>query len=307
MARPAVSFDEVKNAAEALMAEQQKPTLRAIRERIGSGSPNTIHRHWTAWQATQKPTARALPEPNPRLLSALGAELSKVAEEASAEAHAELAIALSDLGEYATRAEAMEAEMERLQEQIGQLASERDTFAGKASEQAEEIARLQQEAEREREDMASVRRTLAQAELRLEAVPRLEREMAELRGQLEQSRAARVEADKSAAVAEAQRAGEQAARQQAEARLARAEEREQQTRQELTDAIAAHQVTRDRLVEAVGTGSAAQAELKQRRAQDEARGTQAPEAVAEGGRTAGGSARSKRGTPPADKSQDDAK
>ncbi|WP_416047323.1 DNA-binding protein [Cupriavidus basilensis] len=272
MARPGISYEEVKAAAEELVAEQQKPTLRAVRERLGGGSPNAIHRHWTAWQGRQKPPTRTLPEPNPRLLAALGAELSKVAEEAGAEANAELGVALRDLAEYAARGEAMEAELTKLQEQLAQLASERDTLAGKASEQADEISRLQQEAERGREEMASVRRILAQAELRLEAVPRLEREAGDLREQLEQARAARVEAEKLAAVAEAQRAGEQAAQLQAEARLVRAEEREQQSRKDLADAIAAHQLTRERLVESVGLASAAQAELKQYRVQDDAKG-----------------------------------
>lgn len=116
-----------------------------------------------------------------------------------------------------------------------------------------------------------MRRILAQAELQLEAVPRLKREAADLREQLEQAQAAGVEAGKLAAVAEAQRAGEQASQQHAEARLARTEEREQQICKDLADAIAAHQVTRERLVESVGLASAAQAELKQRRVQDDAK------------------------------------
>ena len=305
MARPGISYEEVKAAAEELVAEQQKPTLRAVRERLGGGSPNAIHRHWTAWQGRQKPAARALPEPNPRLLAALGAELSKVAEEAGAEANAELAVALRDLAEYAARGEAMEAELTKVQEQLAQLASERDTLAGKASEQAEEISRLQHEAERGREEMASVRRFLAQAELRLEAVPRLEREAADLREQLELARTARVEAEKSAAVAEAQRAGEQAAQRQAEARLARAEEREQQTRKDLADAIAAHQLTRERLVESVGLASAAQAELKQRRVQDDAKGASPGEPSGEAEKTGGTSTRARK-VSTAGKSSDDA-
>lgn len=150
-----------------------------------------------------------------------------------------------------------------------------------------------------------MRRVLTQAELRLEAVPRLEREAADLRGQLELARTARVEAEKSAAVAEAQRAGEQAAQQQAEARLARAEEREQQTRKDLADAIAAHQATRERLVESVGLASAAQAELKQRRVQDDAKGASLGEPSGEAEKTGGTGTRARK-VPTAGKSRNDA-
>ena len=110
MARQGLTYEQVAAVADILVAEQVKPTLSALRERLGSGSMNTIHRHFTAWQGKQKPSPRKLSEPNPRLLSALGAELSKVAEEASADAHAELQSALSELAALAANGEALEAD-----------------------------------------------------------------------------------------------------------------------------------------------------------------------------------------------------
>ena len=56
-----------------------------MRERLGTGSMNTIHRHLVTWQGQQKPAARKIGDPNPRLLAALGTEFSRVAEDAAAE------------------------------------------------------------------------------------------------------------------------------------------------------------------------------------------------------------------------------
>lgn len=227
MARIGIAYEVVAAAADALLAEGRKTTLAAVRERIGSGSMNTIHRHSTIWQGRQKPVPRKLSEPNTRLLSAL------------------------------------EAERDALAEQLLQITTERDTLAGKSAGQSAEIERLlTQDAERERDDAAVVRRMLAQAELRLEAVPRLEEELVQLRAQLAAEQTARTEADKMAAVAEARRAAAEAAQAQAEARLASAEQREGRVRVELAEAQAAHQSTRERLTEAVGVAAGAQAELK---------------------------------------------
>ncbi|MDW3688363.1 DNA-binding protein [Cupriavidus sp. CV2] len=265
MARIGIAYEVVAAAADALLAEGRKATLAAVRERIGTGSMNTIHRHWTIWQGHQKPVPRKLSEPNTRLLSALGSELSKVAEEAASEADAALAQAMHEPSVYSANGEALEAERDALAEQLLQITTERDTLAGKAAGQSAEIERLTQDAERERDATAVGRRMLAQAELRLEAVPRLEEELVQLRAQLVAEQTVRTEADKMAAVAEARRAAAEAAQAQAEARLASAEQREGRVRVELAEAQAAHQSTRERLTEAVGVGAGAQAELKARR------------------------------------------
>jgi DNA repair exonuclease SbcCD ATPase subunit len=262
MARIGIAYEVVAAAADALLAEGRKVTLAAVRERIGTGSMNTIHRHWTIWQGHQKPVPRKLAEPNTRLLSARGSELSKVAEEAASEAEAALAQAMHELSVYSANGEALEAERDALAEQLLQITTERDTLAGKSAGQSAEIERLTQDAEREREDTAVVRRMLAQAELRLEAVPRLEEELVQLRAQLAAEQTARTEADKTAAVAEARRAAAEAAQAQAEVRLASSEQREGRVRVELAEAQAAHQSTRERLTEAVGVAAGAQAELK---------------------------------------------
>lgn len=270
MARQGISYDQVADAAQALVAEQIKPTLSAVRERLGSGSMNTIHRHLSTWQGQQKPAARKLGEVNPRVLAALGTEISRAADDAAADAEAALAQAMAENAVLASTGEALEAERDALTRDLQQVATERDKLAGKAAEQAAEIDRLNAEAERERAELASVRRALAQVELRLEAVPHLERDLSELRTQLATEQAARVVADRAAAVAEAQRDAAETARMQANERLAHAESRESQVRKQLSEAQTAHERTREKLTEVVGLEAGARAELRMLREQVEA-------------------------------------
>ncbi|MDB0543320.1 DNA-binding protein [Ralstonia solanacearum] len=270
MARQGISYEQVADAAKALVAEQLKPTLSAVRERLGSGSMNTIHRHLTAWQGQQKPAARKLGELNPRVLAALGSEISRAADDAAADAEATLAQVMSENAVLASTGEALEGERDALAQELQQVATERDKVAGKAAEQAAEIDRLNMEAERERAELASVRRALAQVELRLEAVPHLERDLSELRTQMAAEQTARVAADRAAAVAEAQRDAADTARMQANERLVSAEAREHQVRTQLAEAQAAHERTREKLTEVVGLEAGAQAELRMLREHVEA-------------------------------------
>ena len=50
MARVGITFEQVAAAADALVGEGQSPTIKAVRERLGTGSPNTIHAHLVQWR-----------------------------------------------------------------------------------------------------------------------------------------------------------------------------------------------------------------------------------------------------------------
>ena len=58
MARPGISYEQVATVADALVGQGEKPSIQRIRERLGTGSPNTIHRHLKTWRAAQAPTER---------------------------------------------------------------------------------------------------------------------------------------------------------------------------------------------------------------------------------------------------------
>ena len=72
MARPGITYEQVAATADALVGRGEKPTIQAIRDALGTGSPNTIHRHLTAWRSAQSPAER----PPARLRDELAGALS---------------------------------------------------------------------------------------------------------------------------------------------------------------------------------------------------------------------------------------
>ncbi|KJZ03183.1 mucin, partial [Halomonas sp. S2151] len=58
MARTGITYEQVATVADALVGQGEKPSIQRIREQLGTGSPNTIHRHLKAWRATQAPAER---------------------------------------------------------------------------------------------------------------------------------------------------------------------------------------------------------------------------------------------------------
>ena len=65
MARKGVTYEQVVEAAKAIEAEGENPTIQRVLQRLGTGSPNTIHRHLRSWKeqnAPQKPAVLKLPE-----------------------------------------------------------------------------------------------------------------------------------------------------------------------------------------------------------------------------------------------------
>ncbi|MCB1882126.1 MAG: DNA-binding protein, partial [Gammaproteobacteria bacterium] len=66
MARPGVTREMIFEAADAIAREGRTPTVLAIRERLGGGSPNTISPHLVAWkeQNEAKPAESLPPLPD---------------------------------------------------------------------------------------------------------------------------------------------------------------------------------------------------------------------------------------------------
>ena len=53
MARAGITYDQVAHRADAMAAEGRDPTIQGLREALGgTGSPNTIHKHLTAWRTS---------------------------------------------------------------------------------------------------------------------------------------------------------------------------------------------------------------------------------------------------------------
>lgn len=200
-----ITSEQVHTIADAIKAEGGKPTLRAVRERLGTGSMGTIAKllqHWKAGQERQTAADLVLPPALQRaVLDFMAAELS------SARAPLE-----AELAEQQQTAADLAAENERQADTIADLAEQRDAMAaekaaaeGKAGQLAADLDGAKEEAARERQAAEAARTELAKATLRLEAMPRLEADLAAIRADLAKERQARIEAEQQAAVLAAQK------------------------------------------------------------------------------------------------------
>lgn len=205
MARQGISFEQVAAVADALAGEGQQPTIRAVREKLGdTGSPNTIHRHLSAWREARPVAAAAAPELPQALTAAIAAEIERAAAQARGEIEGRLVQAQAEAAELAAAGEAIEVERDALAEQVADLTRERDTLAGKAEQQASDLVDQAQRIEREQQAAESARVELATARLKIEAQAERQTDQAaeieRLRAALEASQQARTAAEQQAAV-----------------------------------------------------------------------------------------------------------
>ena len=121
MAREGITFEQVAAAADGLAGEGQQPTIRAVRERLGTGSPNTIHKHLTAWREARPVAAATAPELPHALAASISAEIERAAAQARGEIQGRLVQAQAEAAELAAAGEVIEAERDALAEQVATL------------------------------------------------------------------------------------------------------------------------------------------------------------------------------------------
>jgi DNA repair exonuclease SbcCD ATPase subunit len=238
-----ITPEQVHAIADAIKAEGGKPTLRAVRERLGTGSMGTIARLLQQWKAGQERQAAAdlvLPPALQRaVLDFMAAELSA----ARAPLEAEVAEAQQTAADLAAENERQADTIAEQGEVLDTLATEKAAAEGKAGQLAADLIGAKEEAVRERQAAEAARTELAKATLRLEAMPRLEADLAAIRAELAKEHQGRIEAEQQAAVLAAQKTDLEGrlvdAKKEAErtaAQLQRAQERAEQQADALADA-----------------------------------------------------------------------
>jgi colicin import membrane protein len=204
MAREGITFQQVAAAAEALVGEGQQPTIRSIRDKLGSGSPNTVHKHLAVWRESRPVAAATAPELPQALTAAIAAEIKRAAAQARAEVEHHLTQALQEASELANAGEMIETELKNLAEQVVQLTRERDTLAGKTEQQTADLADQAQRIDREQRAAESARIDLATARVKIETQAEQQTTQAAeiecLRAALESNQKARIAAEQQSAV-----------------------------------------------------------------------------------------------------------
>ncbi len=186
--------------------------------------------------------------------AAIAAEIEKAAAKARAEKEQELQQAQAEAAELGAAGEALEAERDELAEQVAVLTTERDTLAGKAAQQAADLADAQQRIEREQQAAEAARVEVATARLKIEAQTERQTEQA---AEIERLRAALAEAQQGRTAAEQQAAVLAAKLEACADRVSRAEARAEQIEQQAATAAQAHDTARAAAVQETRQAQAA--------------------------------------------------
>jgi len=201
-----ITPDQVNAIADAIKVEGGKPTLRGVRERLGTGSMGTINKHLQQWKARQEHQAVTELVIPPVLQRAI---LDFMATELTASRvplEAELADQQQAAADLAAENERQATTIENLADELAALAADKAAAEGKGEQLTVDLAMAKEDAMRERQACEAARTELTKANLRLEAIPKLEAELAALRDELARERQARIGAEQQAAVLAAQKA-----------------------------------------------------------------------------------------------------
>lgn len=201
MAREAsITQEQVNATADAIRASGAKPTARAIRDQLGSGSMATILKLFQVWQAGQvKPAAQDVTLP-PALTRALVDFIGQEVAGARAGLEAELATAQQSQADLIAESERQASHIEALTNACDELQAERAEMSGRLAVMESDLSAARDAAQAAESAAESARTELAKAQLRLETMPRLQAELDQVRAQLAESQAQAVSAEKQAAV-----------------------------------------------------------------------------------------------------------
>lgn len=195
-----ITQDAVSAAAEQIRATGAKPTARAVREVLGSGSMATVLKHLQAWQAKQVP-AEAAPVVLPMALQrALVTFIEQEVATGKAPLESELVMAEQANRDLINESERQAATIDELEQEATALRAEVATANGRVAQISSDLASIQQAVQNERQAVELLRTALARAEVQLEGLARREDEIQQLRAALDAERSARFTAEQSAAV-----------------------------------------------------------------------------------------------------------
>lgn len=207
MARIGITYEQVAAAASTLLSEGRQPTIQAIRGVLGTGSPNTIHRHLCAYNEGRPPAAQMAVEVPAELSAAFLSALDRTAAAARAENENKIVALQFAADELSAAGEALEDERDELAAQLLIVTTERDRLDAVASERQNELNNQTALLASEREKVEKTHIEIAQLRNKIDSqVERLEdqttelKELRKLNSELDKSK---VVAEQSAAVANA--------------------------------------------------------------------------------------------------------
>ena len=194
-----VSFESVAEAAESLVKDGGKASVRAVIAVLGGGSPNAVLPLLNEWKAGRPRITASDIALDPRIAALIAEQITTASAQAAKSAEEKAADVQADaeaVAEAGRDAEAKAAELEQaLKEASAQVQAKSRALEDLATERArdaqiaqEKFTTLQAQFDSERQRADHAVQTVAKDEVRLQAIPKLEAEVLRL-GQVDQQAA----------------------------------------------------------------------------------------------------------------------
>lgn len=168
--RAKVTNEQIKHAIEQLNSEGIKPTIRAVRERLGAGSPNRIQPLLAAWHDSNKPAEAAQAVLSDNAQQTLADLLARERSSAVAAKLEEITELRGQLEEITQAGQQLEDDNERLEAANTQLDEQRGeavTLAGARQQRIEQLEAEQTRLQNHGHDLTQQLAT-AQAQLAMQ-------------------------------------------------------------------------------------------------------------------------------------------
>ncbi|MDO9152044.1 MAG: DNA-binding protein [Methylotenera sp.] len=199
-----ITFEQVAAVAGSIKAHGGKATMRNVRESLGSGSMATILKFLQQWQGGQLRQSQAIDDAmDPSIARAISNQIASKVQEATANTTAQLADLQIETDTLIAENERQAADIDLQATELSALQEQYAALAGRTQQLETEATRTAAALVTERQAAESARVELAKAELRLEAVPRIEAEIEKVRAELLEARAQSAKLHEEAAVATA--------------------------------------------------------------------------------------------------------
>ena len=199
-----IDFEAVALAANRIKADGGKPTNRTVRELLNHGSMATISKFLRMWKSGQISHNQIGDDTlDPSIAYAISAYAAVKLQEATNHYLAQVTELESDADMLIAECERYAEELVGKTQQLSELDVRHTTLIGRVQQLESDATRSIAELSSERQSAESARVALAKAELRLEAVPRMESELDKVRADLLDARTQSALFSEAAAVAKA--------------------------------------------------------------------------------------------------------
>lgn len=210
-----VNYENVVEAAEALIANGQKASVRNVIKQIGGGSPNAVLKYLGEYKAGRPVIRVADVDLDPSIVAAIKRQMQSVAVDATTAAEERAASLTDDLQTLAESNQSLEQQVELLNVDLSASAEtvqtlvasrefEKQTAAREIALAQSKLAELTRDLHDERKRSAAAQVELGKLQSKADAVPLLEAAIEKLQNELKAEGAARTAAEQRAAVADAQ-------------------------------------------------------------------------------------------------------